>query len=318
MGMQKIGICEPDLFPQEALIKLKKIGEVELLEDKHLLNGFIKDKNIIFTRINFYIDNSVLILAPSLRIICTPTTGLTHIDLPLLEKRNIKLISLTGAVDFLEKVPATAEHTVGLIISVLRKYPFAARAQHSGDFARELYLGRDLQSLTVGLIGYGRLGKLVSNLLTNFGCGLISYDVNFLNCQITGQPITKSELIENSDVIVLLASYKPGGDVILTEEDLLKMENKILINVSRGELIDEESLYNLAKNDYFAGLAIDVIRDEKSKSVWNRWIRLCQDRGRNVLVTPHIGGYTSDSLKRAEIFLVDLLMKTINDETQRV
>jgi D-3-phosphoglycerate dehydrogenase len=112
----RLGILEPCLFSEKTEKFLKSFLEIEKY-DNGSLGLFLKNLDILFVRLKFKIDERFLSQAPNLKIICSPTTGLTHIDENALKLRGIRLVSLQGELKFLKKITSTAEHTVGLIIA---------------------------------------------------------------------------------------------------------------------------------------------------------------------------------------------------------
>jgi D-3-phosphoglycerate dehydrogenase len=259
----------------------------------------------------YQIDQNILLECNNLKYICTPTTGLNHIDLDFIFKKNIKVISLKGEVEFLEDINATPEHTIGLIFSLLRFYGLVYRCDSQENWNRDLYRGDELSELNVGLIGLGRVGLKVAKF-----CNFFSPKINWFdpyrdsNLQEFTQLSSVNELIDQSQVIILSASYDPNNRPILNYENFLAMKGKYFINTARGELIDEDALYQLAVQGWFAGIALDVIKDEQqSLSRWDRWRKIRDFQ--NIIVTPHIGGCTINSMARTEIFIVNKLWSAL-------
>ena len=121
MGSMQIGILEPDNFSKEAIESLEKVGKVSLFNGKDL-SGFLLKQEIIFIRFKYHISHDFLEKAPDLKYICTPTTGLNHLEVKEIKKRKISIISLKGEEEFLTKIRATPEHILGLTLSLLRNY----------------------------------------------------------------------------------------------------------------------------------------------------------------------------------------------------
>jgi len=126
-----IGILESERFSSEALAVLQTMGTVSCLDEIDVAS-FVTDKEVLFVRLQYRIDKTFLDYAPALRFICSPTTGLTHIDIGELHKRGITLISLKGEHAFLRTVRATPEFTFNLILSLLRNYITLYTAKRCG------------------------------------------------------------------------------------------------------------------------------------------------------------------------------------------
>src|SRR6185312_7830256 len=112
-----------------------------------------------------------------LRAIVTATTGLDHIDLDEAKRRNIAVLSLRGETEFLESVTATAEHTWALLLALVRKVGPAFDHVRRGDWQRDSFVGRTLSGRTLGIVGYGRLGRMVARYGQAFGMNVLVNDV---------------------------------------------------------------------------------------------------------------------------------------------
>ena len=309
----KIGILEPLNFSKEALNILSKIGEVDIFSGKNL-DEFIKEKEILFIRLNFILDKEFLKKAKNLKIICSPTTGNNHIDMQFIKKNNIKLIYLKGHKKFLKKIVATPEHTLGLIISLLRNYKNAFLSIKDKSWNRNNFIGEEILGNTIGIIGLGRVGYILANYISYMGGKVVWFDKNnvrFKKNWIQARSLT--HLISSSKVICLCANFEFGQDPILSYKYLKLMENKYLINTSRGELIDENALIKLIKKDKFSGVALDVICNENKDNNLKKWERIYAE-GKNLIITPHIAGATFYSMHKTEVYITNLLIKYINQK----
>ena len=303
----QIGIVEPSDFSLEAIQSLKKIGDV-LMYRKGKITDFLINKEIIFIRLNYFFGKDLLKNATKLKYICTPTTGLNHLDLNFLEKKNIKVISLKNESHFLSDIRATPEHTIGLILSLLRNYKKSFISEED-NFKREMYKGEELYDSKVGIIGIGRIGSILSKYLNAFDCKIYFFDID--KSIIANQNVIKcdsmDELIERCSIICLTASYQ--NNVIIKSGEIDKMKNKYLINTSRGELIDENYLIKKIEESHFKGVAIDVISNESKQN--NNLKKFLKIKDQNLIITPHIGGATYTSMQRTEEFIVKKLKKLI-------
>ena len=117
----QVGILEAKDFSKDAISKLSEIANVELYKSDNI-NIFLENKEVLFIRLDYFIDKNFLDKAKKLKYICTPTTGLNHIDLALCKERGVEIISLKGEYEFLSTIRATPEHTFGLVMSLLRNY----------------------------------------------------------------------------------------------------------------------------------------------------------------------------------------------------
>ena len=307
----KIGILEPLNFSKEAMHILSKIGEVDIFSGKNL-DKFIEEKEILFIRLNFNLNKEFLKKAKNLKIICSPTTGNNHIDMQFIKKNNIKLIYLKGQKKFLNKITATPEHTLGLIISLLRNYKNAFFSIKDKSWNRDNFIGREILGNTIGIIGLGRVGYILASYVESMGAKVIWFDKKKVPSKKNWiQTNSLTELISLSNVICLCANFEFGQTPILSERYLKLMENKYLINTSRGELIDENALIKLIKKNKFSGVALDVICNENKDNNLKKW-EIIYNEGKNLIITPHIAGATFNSMQKTEIYIANLLLKYIN------
>lgn len=309
-----IGILEPLRFSQKAISVLREKGSVTFFDvNKGSLDEFTKNVHILFIRLKYFIGEDFLSNCEELKIICSPTTGLNHLDLDEIARRNIQIISLQNEPLFLSNIRATSEHAFGLIISLLRGYKKSFLSELSDSWDREKYFGYEIFKNRVGVIGLGRIGKILAGYLSFFGAEVFYYDPKEFLLPKENSFIKKNSiesLIQDSNIILLCASYAPKADLIINNRMIDAMKNKYFINTSRGELIDEEYLIDKIKENHFKGVALDVISNENGKNNLSKMISLTRDR--NFIITPHIGGATYDSINSTEIFIVEKLLKYLN------
>lgn len=308
--MMKIGILESKDFSVEVIEKLSYIGEVSTFNEKDI-NSFLEDKEILFIRLKHFIGKDILSQAKNLKYICTPTTGLNHIDLEECEKRGIKIVSLKGEYEFLSTIRATPEYTFGLVLSLLRNYKDAFLNHKNTKWDRELYKGFELYKNSVGIIGFGRVGKILAKYFEAFEAKVYFYDIDDSIKEIYGTTKCKSikEVVQSSNVVVLSASYAESSHQFFDKKYIDLLENKYFINTARGELIDEEYLIMKLKQSFFKGVAIDVIQNEQSNNNLDKLLKLTESN--NLIVTPHIAGATYSSMYRTEEFIVNKLKEDI-------
>jgi D-3-phosphoglycerate dehydrogenase len=306
-----IGILEPSHFSVSALAELKKLDKVKLFEGEDLPR-FLKNVSILFVRLNHKLDQLTLESAKDLKIICSPTTGLNHIDIEYCRSRHIKILSLKGETGFLKTIRATPEHTLGLILSLYRNYNSAFLSLQNNEWNRDKYRGYEIFNSYIGIIGLGRVGKIIASYLLNMGAHVSYYDIKTIKniSRRLEKYNSMAELIKANDTIVLCSSYDPKVGSIIKRDEINLMRGKYFINTARAELTDEEYLVKMAAGDHFKGIAIDVIMDEQTtRRNLNAWLTLVGSN--NIIVTPHIGGATYTSMARTEEFLVNKLKSEI-------
>ena len=304
-----IGILESDNFSEFAINQLSQFGKVSKFNNQDL-QEFVSDKHILFVRLKYFIGADLLKNASNLLYICSPTTGLNHIDIEYCISKNIKIISLKGENDFLKNIKATPEHTLGLIIALYRNYSLAFQNTNNINWNRENYRGNEINGSKIGFIGLGRVAKIVSKYLKTMGAQVAYFDINNNVFPESNEIKFNSikELVSWSDCVVLTASYIPENGVIVNNEIFDLLKGKYFINTARAELTQENYLIQKIEQNHFKGIAVDVITNEQSED--NNMFNLIEaSHNKNVIITPHIGGATFDSMKKTEDFIVSKLIK---------
>lgn len=305
-----IGILEPSDFSGEAMQKLRQVGKLQIYKGEDL-QVFLQNLEVLFVRLGFKLDEKILGYGTKLGYICSPTTGLNHIDLAYCRKRGIKILSLKGETKFLETIRATPEHTLGLILGLKRNYANAFLGTENRVWDRDKYKGMEIYGSRIGIIGYGRVGKILSKYLLSLGATVGFYDIeDKKHPAAIIKYLSNNDLIKHSDTVILCASYDPERGIIIRSREVEQMKGKYFVNTARAELTDEFLLIDKAQKDHFKGIAIDVILDEQGKSNnLAAWLKVA--KGRNIIITPHIGGATYSSMARTEMFMADKLVKQI-------
>ena len=312
--MLRIGILEPDRYPPRALTLLKTLGEVILKDSATPLPDFLINVEVLVIRLKYLLDVAFLDQSPTLKIISTATTGLDHIDLPAAQARNITVLSLRGETAFLRTVTATAEHTWGLLLALLRHIPEAHQSVMRGAWDRNRFFGRELQGRALGIVGLGRIGQMVARYGLAFRMNVIAHDP-FQTEWIEGVTRADSlaDLLPQTDVLSIHVPLSAETTHLIGRRELtLLKRDAVLLNTSRGAVVDESALLENLASHHLGGAALDVIHDEYSASSGLRE-RLIQYAGahHNLLITPHLAGATHDSLEKVEIFMAEKLARHV-------
>lgn len=224
------------------------------------------------------ISEAVLSKLPLLRVVSRCGTGMDNIDTAATKKLAIKVFNTPDA-----PTQAVSELTVGLMLSLLRKIGQSNASIRVGGWERPI--GTLLSGKKVGIIGFGRTGKGVANLLKPFLCDVRFNDPRVRNGQFGYQKMPMNKLLGWADIISLHACAKEriiGGCQLRTMR-----KGAWLINVSRGIAIDEDALYNHLSKGYLSGAALDVFNDEPYRGK----LRMLN----NVILTAHIGSYAKET-----------------------
>lgn len=276
-------------------------------ESKKSLKKFLVKKNFyaIYCTFGIKIDSSIFenkIDYP--KFIISPTTGLDHIDLIFCKKNNIKVLSLKNQNFFLKNITATAELTWAIILNLaknLKKYSEETSLKLKWD--RDIYLNNDLKGNTIGIIGYGRIGKIISKYAKTFGMKVFIYDIR-------NKKSSKLKDILKCKFITIHMSLD-GNNKIFSRKFFSKIrKDAFLINTSRGDIFNEKYFIEFFKSKKYSGLGLDVL---PSDVIWKNKIpkkyQFIKNLKSNFILTPHIGGNTLETRAKTTEFILSNFLK---------
>lgn len=310
-------ITEPKDYSSKALAIYKKLGRVYLYPELSAKDkkSVLAKTDIIVIGLAIQLDNNFLGKLPNLKIIASPATGMNHLDLDYIKSKGIKLISLRGRKGFLKNVPSTAEETFALIFSLIRNIPWAFDDVKSGNWNRLNWRGHQLMNKTIGLLGFGRLGKIVARYAKAFNMKVIACDPNVSEKFMKSRGVEKvsmEELFKKSDIVSLHVLLTDQTQNLVKEKHLKSMKpSAYLINTARAELIERNALYNALKNKYISGAAIDVMWDERSDGSHLKKDPLFKyaKNNNNLIIVPHVGGATFEAMEVTQEFIANLVFR---------
>lgn len=318
----KILHAEADGWAEAARRRLEEVAEVEAASlDRPALLARLAPVEALIVRLGHQVDQELLAAAPRLRYLASATTGLDHVDLAAATRRGVTVLSLRGESDFLDQVPATAEFTWALLLALLRHLPWAAADAAQGNWRRELFRGRELAGRRLGLVGLGRVGRQVAGYGLAFGMEVAAFDPAPARL-VPGVLMCASleQLLSRSEILCLHAPLDDSTRGLIGERELgLLPSGAYLVNTARGGLVGEEALVAALESGHLAGAALDVIDHERDEAARRagpilRYLREKGGDGR-LLLTPHLGGATFDSMARTETFIADKLAQALERES---
>ena len=280
---------------------LSEIGRVDYRSYNYQnLKKAIARYNVLIPSLNVMLDQDLLCKGTRLKLIATPSTGIDHINLAAAEKMGIKVISLKGDVRFLKTVTATAEHTFGLLLALIRRTPFAFASVQKGHWNSAGFRGVELRGKKLGIIGYGRLGKMVARYGRAFEMTVAAYDPYRKTGRGPVKQVGLETLLRNSDIISLhVPLNRETRKLIAAREFSLMKRGSFLLNTSRGAVIDEAALLAQLENGRLAGAALDVLAEELLGKIKENPLVKYSRTHQNLLITPHLGGVTGESQAKA-------------------
>lgn len=273
-----------------------------------------KDATAVCIFVNDEVDRDTLAALAShhVNLIALRSAGYNNVDVQAAKNLGIKLVRVPAYSPY-----AVAEHTVGLILTLNRKLHRAYNRVREGNFSLEGLLGFDLHGRTIGIIGTGKIGAVTAQIMTGFGCKVIAYDP-FRNpdCEAIGvEYMELAQLFSQSDIITLHCPLTPENYHLINKEAIAQMKPHVmLINTSRGALIDTDAIITALKSSQIGGLGLDVYEQESALFFEDRSDRIMQDDTfarlmtfPNVMITGHQAFFTEDAMRSiAEVTLSNI------------
>ena len=277
--VKKIAVITPIVHLKGIYDLLLTKGDVFLLEkgNKNQVKKLLleKDINVIVcnpNHQNYKIDEELL-NGTQVNIINSCSTGLNHIDLEYCKKNNIKIQCHKNDYELINQLPSTSELAFGLMLSLLRNIPECNNHVSGYYWDYTQFMGRQVKDLKIGIIGYGRLGKMMEGYCKSFGAKTFIYDP-YVNISQTSLEV----MFKKCDVISLHVHVTDETKYMINQKLLgLSKKGLYIINTSRGEIVNEEEL-----ND-----------------ITNSPIIKAMNEGKNIIITPHVGGMTIEGQTKA-------------------
>lgn len=268
----------------------------------------------LMVRLGYRLDEEFIKRFPKLKIIASPTTGLDHIDTQYCESIGVKVISLKGEIDFLNSIPSTAEFAFGLIISLYRNIPQSINDVKNGFWRRDQWRGNQLKGKTLGLIGFGRIGKMLANYGKAFGMNVVYYDP-FISSSM-GSSKTFEELVKSSDAIVNCVALNSNTKGLIKLQHFEGMKRTaIFVNIARAAILEEGALLTALQSSFISGAAIDVIENECEVSgLMSDPLLDYAKLNLNLIITPHLGGASHEAMEQTEIFIANRVIEYVTDQ----
>ncbi len=279
-----------------------KFMELSLNKSTALL---AKEHDVVCVFVNDIVNTEVLqeLFAQGVRMVALRCAGFNNVDLKAAEALGIKVVRVPAYSPY-----AVAEHTIALILTLNRKTHRAYNRVKEGNFALQGLMGFDLHGKTVGLIGLGKIGLVTARILQGFGCRVLGYDiVRPAEAESIGIEFTDLDfLYRHSDIISLHCPLTPDTYHIINKESIGKMKSGImLINTSRGALIDSKAVIEGLKQEQISYLGLDVYEEEGDLFFEDLSSKVIQDdvfmrllSFNNVLITGHQAFFTSNALEK--------------------
>lgn len=308
----KILVATPVKHIFKLFERLGSLGEVTYLPDPKSINEMrsaCADPDIVFTnpnKLKIYFGKEFFANFPSVKCICTASTGRTHIDLKQAAELHVDVLCIKDELETLQKVTSTADLALTLTLAANRKLLPAIKDVMDGNWDYEKFIGRQLDELTIGVVGLGRLGSIYAQYLTSLGANVLYCDPYVHNPSY--ERITYLQDLFSKCDIVSLHIHATEKNIKLINKDVLNARKSdfILVNTSRGEVVDESEVLKALISDNNFVYATDVLTEENTGLNVNLLLSEARNID-NLIITPHIGGMTSGAQNLAYHKAVDLL-----------
>ncbi|MEV5237900.1 amino acid adenylation domain-containing protein [Streptomyces cinnamoneus] len=296
-----------DPLHESALAELHRTYDVhvELRPSADRLLRLVEDTEVIVVRSGVRIGADVIRAAPRLKVVARAGSGVDNIDLDAAEAAGVTVFNVPGV-----SAPAVAELALGLMLAAARHIVLADRQVRAGTWNKAALAGAELGGKTLGLVGVGRIGSRLARLALGVGMRVVATvdrDTPQRRAELADQgiePTSRERLLATADVVCLAVPLTDRTHHLIDDGALRAMKRSaLLVNVSRGPVVDEEALYRALTDGEIAGAALDVVAEEGNPG------RLAGLD--NVVITPHIGAMSADSQERIGRILLDSLREAL-------
>ena len=265
------------------------------------LNQNINSYDGLIVRSATKVNKEVIENAKNLKVVGRAGAGVDNIDINAAKQKNIIVMNTPGG-----NTNATAEHTLALLLSLSRKISKADITTHKGEWAKKSLKGNEIKGKTIGIIGFGNVGKRFAQMCNALGLKVLIYSKTFdtirnefpdyVSCDL-------SKILKEADIISFHCKPNPDGSSIISAKEInIMKKNVLIINTARGNLVSETDLKDAIKNNTIGGVALDVFEEEPAKNN----ILFGLD---NVLLTPHIAASTAE----AQIIVAEMIANQFVD-----
>ena len=264
----------------------------------------VRDYEVIIVRSRTKITKEVVDAAASAKIIARVGVGLDNVDVKAAEEKKIRVINAPEAASI-----AVAELAIGLMISLARSIPRADAESKRGNWIKKELMGTQLSGKYLGIVGVGNIGRNIGRMAKGLRMNLIGYDPYPINPEYikeTGMIVTDiNTLLESADFVTCHVPSTPETKHMFNAERFAKMKpSAYLVNTSRGEIIDENALYEALKSGKLAGAALDVFEVEPPTN--KQLLGLP-----NLVCTPHVGAQTREAQELASTVIAEKVIQIL-------
>jgi D-3-phosphoglycerate dehydrogenase len=273
----------------------------------------LKDADAYYATLTIRLTDAMMAEAPGLRVVATPSTGLDHIDMEAAARRGIAVLGIKDDRELLDRITATAELAWALILACARHLPGAVQAARNGHWARDLYRGHQIAYKTLGILGLGRLGTIVAGYGQAFRLRVLACDRNPVRMPGV-EMVAFDRLLRESDILTVHIHMTEDNRHLFRRDTFRMMKRgAILINTSRGGILDEPALIEALDDGTLSAAGLDVIDGEWREDLESHPLIAYSRTHDHLIITPHIGGVTYESQAMAFAATAEKLVRFMLD-----
>ena len=286
--------------------KLKQEDLIKSIHDYEIL--------LVPTSLNF--NESIWKEGSKLKIIATPSVGIEHIDVEFFKSKDVKIIGLEGEYDLTKTLYSPAEVAFSHMLNLSRNIVASINDVKKDNWCPNNHIGNELNGRTIGIVGMGAIGTIMSNYCKAFGLKVLCYDPykTVLDSNIE-QLSELNKLLEISDIVSVHVNLttETSNMFTLNEFEIMK-DISIFINTSRGEVVNQLDLLDALKSNEISSAGLDVLRGERTKSDEYKSLVDYSKIDNRLIITPHLGGSTIEARLKRSSFICKLLHRFISNE----
>ena len=305
----------PQPIARAGMELLEKSGRFEVIvlssPDMEKVKEVIAEVDVLLVRSGFKVHRELLEIAPRLKVISRVGAGLDNIDVAYARKKGIEVFNVEGA-----NALSVAEHTIAFVLALAKNlFDFDRRVRKGEWDIRYAYRTFEIQGKTLGVVGFGLIGRETARLALGLGMRVLFYDP-FVEGEF-GLPVERmnslGDLLRESDFVSLHTPLNEHTRGMIGEKELKCMKpTAFLINVSRGAVVDTYAVCMALQEKWIAGAATDVFTEEPPPT--NHALFSLE----NIILTPHVAGLTRECSERVAIKAVENLIRTLEDRERKV
>ncbi|MBN2293638.1 MAG: hypothetical protein JXM70_14510 [Pirellulales bacterium] len=273
-----------------------------------MLKEYLPQADAYLATLTVPLTRELIDAAPRLKVIATSSTGLDHLDIEAAAKRGIAVLSLKEDRKFLDGITATAELAWALMLTSARSLPRAFSDVCQGNWQRDQFVGHQLARKTLGILGCGRLGTIMADYGRAFRMEVIGCDKEPISLENV-EMVSFDELLRRSDVLSIHVHLTEENRGLIDRHAFSRMKpGSILINTSRGAIIDEEAFLDALHNGPLQAAGVDVVTGEWRDNMLEQPLIQYARSHDNLIITPHMGGVTHESFEAAFLYIAKKLV----------